>query len=124
MPLEGSKQVNGPTYRKWRLSNAQQAVLYRLSNQLLSDMQDENYFYLFNLSAFKTAKALNMAIPGGPKFEPLHRDTYDEDEDWNEFNDTRSSCVMRSVRSTRSPSHSSTTPAHAKCPSRRTTTQP
>ena len=28
-----------------------------------------------------------MAIPGGPKFEPLYRDMYDEDEDWNEFND-------------------------------------
>ena len=22
---------------------------------------------------------------GGPKFEPLYRDMYDEDEDWNEF---------------------------------------
>ena len=28
-----------------------------------------------------------MAIPGGPKFEPLFRDNLDEDEDWNEFND-------------------------------------
>jgi pre-mRNA-processing factor 8 len=25
-----------------------------------------------------------MAIPGGPKFEPLFRDIQDEDEDWNE----------------------------------------
>lgn len=33
-----------------------------------------------------TAKALNMAIPGGPKFEPLYRD-FEEDDDWNEFND-------------------------------------
>ena len=28
-----------------------------------------------------------MAIPGGPKFEPLYRDLHDADEDWNEFND-------------------------------------
>ena len=28
-----------------------------------------------------------MAIPCGPKFEPLCRDMYAEDEDWNEFND-------------------------------------
>lgn len=42
---------------------------------------------MFDLKSFYTAKALNMAIPGGPKFEPLYRDLYDEDEDWNEFND-------------------------------------
>merc|ERR1719197_682661 len=97
-PLEGTKHVNGTSYRKWRLTLTQQGVLYRLSNQLLSDMQDENYFYLFNLSAFKTAKALNMAIPGGPKFEPLHRDTYDEDEDWNEFNDINKIIVRHEIR--------------------------
>ena len=28
-------------------------------------------FYLFDLKSFFTAKALNLAIPGGPKFEPL-----------------------------------------------------
>ena len=37
--------------------------------------------------AFITAKSLNMAIPGGPKFEPLFRDMDARDEDWNEFND-------------------------------------
>jgi len=36
--------------------------------------------------AFFTAKALNMCIPGGPKFEPLFRDMDKADEDWNEFN--------------------------------------
>ena len=42
--------------------------------QLLSDLVDRNYFYLFDLNAFITAKSLNMCIPGGPKFEPLFRD--------------------------------------------------
>jgi hypothetical protein len=46
-----------------------------------------NYFYLFEPSAFITAKSLNMCIPGGPKFEPLFRDMDTRDEDWNEFND-------------------------------------
>jgi pre-mRNA-processing factor 8 len=46
-----------------------------------------NYFYLFEPSAFVTAKSLNMCIPGGPKFEPLFRDMDTRDEDWNEFND-------------------------------------
>ena len=38
------------------------------------------------MNSFKTAKALNMSIPSGPKFEPLYRDLFNED-DWNEFND-------------------------------------
>ena len=32
-------------------------------------------------------RALNMAIPGGPRFEPLFREGEAADEDWNEFND-------------------------------------
>lgn len=51
------------------------ATLYRLANQLLTDLVDENYFYLFDQKSFFTAKALNMAIPGGPKFEPLVKDS-------------------------------------------------
>ncbi|KAJ7591882.1 NUC071 domain-containing protein [Mycena floridula] len=64
------------------------ANLYRLGRTLLSDQPGRNDSYLFDRKAFFTAKALNMAIPGGPKFEPLYRDmeTFDEDEDWNEFN--------------------------------------
>ena len=40
---------------------------------------DPNYFHLFDRRSFFTAKALNLAIPGGPKFEPLPRD-HDADE--------------------------------------------
>ena len=60
------------------------STLYRLGNQLLTDLVDDNYFYLFDLKAFFTAKALNVAIPGGPKFEPLVRDVNVHDEDWND----------------------------------------
>lgn len=73
-PLIGSKYVNGSTYRKWNLALPQMATLYRLANQLLTDLVDENFFYLFDPKSFFTAKALNMAIPGGPKFEPLIKD--------------------------------------------------
>lgn len=86
-PLKHSKMVNGPSYRNWRLPLPVMANLYRLANQLLSDLIDKNYFYLFNKESFYTAKALNIAIPGGPKFEPLYRDQFEDDEDWNEFND-------------------------------------
>jgi pre-mRNA-processing factor 8 len=81
--LKHSKEVNGPSYRKWTLPLNAMANLHRLANQMLSDIVDKNYFYLFNLKSFFTAKALNVAIPGGPKFEPLYRDLSDFDEDWN-----------------------------------------
>jgi len=42
--------------------------LYRLSSAIIGDLIDPNYYYLFNLKSFYTAKALNVAIPGGPKF--------------------------------------------------------
>lgn len=79
--------MNGSSYKRWNLDLNIMSNLYRLANQMLSDLVDPNYFYLFDLKSFITAKALNMAIPGGPKFEPLYRDIYDDDEDWNEFND-------------------------------------
>lgn len=64
-PLRFDKRyLKGPRYRHWTLELEQMAVLYRLANQLLSDLTDENYFYLFDLKSFYTAKALNMAIPG------------------------------------------------------------
>lgn len=66
--------VNGTTYRRWQFTLPMMSTLYRLANQLLTDLVDMNYFYLFDLKAFFTSKALNMAIPGGPKFEPLVRD--------------------------------------------------
>jgi pre-mRNA-processing factor 8 len=94
-PLRYTKFVNGPSYRKWTLPLPVMATLYRLAGQLLSDLTDRNYFYLFEKKAFATAKALNMAIPGGPKFEPLFRDMEKADEDWNEFNDI-SKLIIRS----------------------------
>lgn len=69
-----SRHVNGTTYRRWNLSMPQISTLYRLANQLLTDLVDNNYYYLFDLKSFFTAKALNLAIPGGPKFEPLVKD--------------------------------------------------
>ncbi len=70
----------------------------RLAGQLLSDLTDQNYFYLFNTAAFITAKSLNMAIPGGPKFEPLFRDMDTRDEDWNEFNDINKLIIRSPIR--------------------------
>ncbi|AAS50980.2 ABR207Wp [Eremothecium gossypii ATCC 10895] len=84
-PLENSVgMVNGPSYKSWRLNNKVMSNLHRLSAPLLTDVTDNNYYYLFDKKAFFTAKALNNAIPGGPKFEPLY--PHEEEEDYNEFN--------------------------------------
>ena len=89
--------VNGPSYRRWWLSIAQMSALYRIAAQLVTDVVDPNYFFLFDLPAFYTAKALNMSIPAGPKFEPLYRDEQEE-EDWNEFNDIHKLIIRHAVR--------------------------
>jgi len=85
-PLLDTPHVNGPSYKEWNLTLPQMATLYRLSHQLLSDLVDKNYFHMFDLSSFLTAKALNVAIPGGPRFEPLYKDVDPNDEDFGEFN--------------------------------------
>ena len=85
-PLADTTHVNGPSYKTWNLTLPQMATLYRLSHQLLSDLVDQNYFHMFDLNSFLTAKALNVAIPGGPRFEPLYKDVDPNDEDFGEFN--------------------------------------
>ncbi|ORZ09583.1 pre-mRNA-processing-splicing factor 8 [Absidia repens] len=97
-PLMDTKFINGSTYRKWRLDLPIMSTLYRLAHQLLSDLNDKNYFYLFDLPSMFTAKALSMAIPGGPKFEPLYRDLENADDDWNEFNDINKIIIRQPVR--------------------------
>ena len=97
-PLQYTNFVNGPSYKRWRLPLPVMSTLYRLAGQLLSDLTDQNYFYLFNRNSFITAKSLNMAIPGGPKFEPLFRDMDTRDEDWNEFNDINKLIIRTPIR--------------------------
>lgn len=96
--LVDTRYVNGPTYKKWKLTVPILSTLHRLAGQLLSDLVDPNYFHLFDKKAFFTAKALNCAIPGGPKFEPMFRDMDQDDEDWNEFNDINKIIIRHQIR--------------------------
>jgi len=96
--IDEKKYVSGSSYRKWTLDIPIMSTLYRLANQLLSDLVDPNYFYLFDRQSFFTSKALNMAIPGGPKFEPLFRDLNPAEEDWNEFNDINKIIIRHQIR--------------------------
>lgn len=99
MPLQYTKMVKGPSYKFYRLPQAVMANLYRVAKSLLSDSVDPNHRYLFDKQSFFTAKALNVAIPSGPKFEPLYRDSKDEqDDDWNEFNDINKVIVRHPIR--------------------------
>lgn len=97
-PLVGTKFINGSTYRRWNFNVPMMSTLFRLANQLISDLTDKNYFYMFDINSFLTAKALNMALPGGPKFEPLFRDIDPADEDWNEFNDINKIIIRHQIR--------------------------
>ena len=96
--LVDTSHVNGPSYKYRSLSLPVMANLYRLGRTLLSDHTDINASHLFDNSSFFTAKALNMAIPGGPKFEPLYRDMGNYDEDWNEFNDINKVIIRQQIR--------------------------
>lgn len=51
-PLLDTKHINGSTYRKWRLNVPIMANLYRLAGQLMSDLLDKNYWYLFDKKSF------------------------------------------------------------------------
>ncbi|CAH2079062.1 unnamed protein product [Thlaspi arvense] len=94
-PLVQTSMINGPSYRRWNLSLPVKSTLHRLAGQLLSDLVDRNYFYMFDTPSFLTAKALNMCIPGGPKYEPLYRDV---EKEWNEFNDINKVIVRSRLR--------------------------
>lgn len=100
-PLQGTTSIPAESYRgNWRLSIPIMANLNRLASQVLSGIVDDNYFYLFNLESFLAAKALNFAVPGGPKFEPLPsvKEEAESGEDWNEFNDIYKVIIRHPIR--------------------------
>ncbi|KAG1808408.1 NUC071 domain-containing protein [Suillus subaureus] len=96
-PLVDTLAVNGPSYCYWQLTLPVMVNLYHLGRTLLSDQPDSNTSYLFNKKSFFTAKALNLAIPGGPKFKPLYHDMDAFDEDWNKFNDVNKVIIHQQI---------------------------
>lgn len=96
-PMLKHAWVNGSSYKVWRLDTEIMSQMYELAEPLLNAFPDKNVRYLFDLPHFLTAKALNAAIPGGPKFEPLFRDV-EEDEDWNDFNDISKIIIRQPIR--------------------------
>lgn len=97
-PLKNSELMPGEGYKRWQFPLPVMANLYRLGRQLTSEITDPNYHYVFDKESFFTAKGLNVAIPGGPKFEPLTREADPADEDWNEFNDLGKIVIRHPIR--------------------------
>ena len=60
---------NGSTYKWWNLTLENMAALYRLDNQLLTDLVDDNYFYLLGLnhSSLSLLKLLILSFLKGLK---------------------------------------------------------
>ena len=98
-PLIDTSHTNGTSYRTWNLTIDQRAALYRIATQLVPDT-DTKYTnnYLFDDNSFITAKSLNVSIPGGPKFEPLHNNKITNESDWNEFNDINKIIIRQPIR--------------------------
>ncbi|KAI7934351.1 hypothetical protein MJO28_017138, partial [Puccinia striiformis f. sp. tritici] len=108
----GDKQVNWfydhkPLTKKYKATNTSMfrqldlgmmSTLYCIGRNVFSDFIDNNYFDLFEPKAFFTAKATNMAISGGARFEPLHRDAESYDDDWNKFNDINKVIIRQQIR--------------------------
>mmetsp|Transcript_44709 Transcript_44709/g.74621 ORF Transcript_44709/g.74621 Transcript_44709/m.74621 type:complete len:2266 (+) Transcript_44709:990-7787(+) len=47
------------------------SILRELSQEIITEIVDINYYFLFNLESFLIAKSLNLIVPGGPSFEPI-----------------------------------------------------
>ena len=75
--------MNGDSYRKWNLDFGTMNKLYQLSRPILHEDKHRN-----SIKLLVHSKSLNVAIPGGPKFEPLFKDKINnpELEDFTEFN--------------------------------------
>jgi hypothetical protein len=97
-PLVDTPSGSGEAYKFWSLDLPVMVNLYRIGRTLLSDHTDSHASYLLDKKSFFTAKALNMAIPGGPKFEPLYQDMEAFDEDWNKFNDINKVVIRQQIR--------------------------
>ncbi|CCW68908.1 unnamed protein product [Phytomonas sp. Hart1] len=89
--LVSSNQIHGPRRPRGYYFNIEVVEnLLRLAFPIIPILDDRNYYYLWNLKSFYTAKAMHLAIPRGPKFEPPPSiKQKEDDDDWTEFNDLR-----------------------------------
>lgn len=83
--IQGQRRPNG-----YYFTLATLETLFRHASSILPQLDDPNYYYLWDLKSFYAAKAMHLAIPRGPKFEPPEAlKTARGDDDWTIFNDLR-----------------------------------
>lgn len=85
-------QIRGPRRPKgYYFTLETLETLFRHASSILPQLDDKNYFYLWDIKSFYTAKAMHLSIPRGPKFEAPDalRAIKENDEDWTEINDLR-----------------------------------
>ena len=80
--------------RRWQASPSLMATLKRVGDALQPDTAIDDYNYCFDYRSFANAKAMNVSIPGGPKFHTntaggagIGRREDVDDDDWTEFGD-------------------------------------
>lgn len=98
-PLSDTEYVNGESYKNYNLTTNTLMKLYQISEPLIDRVIDKNYYYLFDYQSFLIAKALNLSIPSGPKFEPLYPEDLKIVDDLNEFNDIDTIIFRKQIRS-------------------------
>ncbi|GIQ90447.1 pre-mRNA-processing-splicing factor 8, partial [Kipferlia bialata] len=91
------KRCSGPGYRNYSLPIPVMRTLQDLAGPFAHG-RDPNAEFLFNHEAFYVSKALSLAIPGGPKFEPLFRKAEEDDLDVDDFADIRKAFVRGNER--------------------------
>eukprot|EP00767_Chilomastix_cuspidata_P003217 gnl/Chilomastix_cuspidata/3332.p1 GENE.gnl/Chilomastix_cuspidata/3332~~gnl/Chilomastix_cuspidata/3332.p1 ORF type:complete len:3611 (-),score=172.86 gnl/Chilomastix_cuspidata/3332:1097-11722(-) len=100
--VDDRRFVSGEGYRSYRLPLNVLSTLHRLASPLVADFRDKNELVLFDLEHLSNSKALSIALPGAPKFEPLFKPDDDrvggEDEDWDDFNDINKIIVRSQIR--------------------------
>ncbi|CAI5756086.1 unnamed protein product [Candida verbasci] len=81
--VDDEEVINGSSYRSWSLNLQTMNQLYTISRPLMEGTNEK-----FEEKALFTAKSLNLALPGGPKFEVLHKESIynPELDDFTEFN--------------------------------------
>mmetsp|Transcript_19339 Transcript_19339/g.27230 ORF Transcript_19339/g.27230 Transcript_19339/m.27230 type:complete len:2264 (-) Transcript_19339:163-6954(-) len=74
------------------------SILRELSQEIITEIVDINYYFLFNLESFLIAKSLNLIVPGGPSFEPSNLEFYDSGSQERKLDSINNSMLSYPIR--------------------------
>ncbi|KAI3402314.2 PRP8 [Candida oxycetoniae] len=81
--VDDTDVVSGSSYRNWQLDPLTMGKLFDISKPILTTSNNPH-----SVNELLTAKSLNVALPGGPKFEPLFKEKANnlQEGDFTDFN--------------------------------------